>query len=414
MLQRAKLDCLSVANGWFCLQLCSVLLANLVLLILWMQNLDCSVAVTSSKSTSLHWILQKMQGNVVAFYWWFHAFNMQINEISYVVMQPIQMRLQDFRGRSRPHEKEPCWQVRSGNNPELHSSVPVSHTKTPSDISCWCGGNTWRQTFLLMRWEYMKATFPAARCGVNTWKQHFLLMRWEYMKATFPSDEMGIHESNISCWCGGNTWYQARAIQHQARRLRWPVHRNPWKSAGDQRRELKELHDPQDPRMVPALGMRWHFRRGRLRRPGRSPPRRPQRRLPRRWRRGGRRCGDDAGAWAPACPTAGTTRVLHRSSRGHGGVHRRQQSGAIATLDFGDVATYGPGVGHPPSTISVRSLPPPSSPVQEGILTLKSSIRNCVIWHLRQMTGGIYHRVYDIIGRWIWFHRRLISYAHDR
>jgi hypothetical protein len=40
---------------------------------------------------------------------------MEINEISYVDMQPIQMELQDFRGRSRPHEEEPCWQVRSGD-----------------------------------------------------------------------------------------------------------------------------------------------------------------------------------------------------------------------------------------------------------------------------------------------------------
>jgi hypothetical protein len=48
-------------------------------------------------------------------------------------------------------------------------------------------------------------------------------------------------------------------------------------------------------------------------------------------------------------------------------------------LDFGDIAIYGPGVGHTPSTTSVRSSPLPSSPAQEGILTFKSSIRKCVI-----------------------------------
>ncbi len=57
------------------------------------------------------------------------------------------------------------------------------------NMSCWCGGNSWNQHhFLLMRWDFMKST-------------SFLLMRWDFMKAaSFPADVVGIHEriqSNI-------------------------------------------------------------------------------------------------------------------------------------------------------------------------------------------------------------------------
>ncbi len=59
-----KAYCLSVTSGWFCLQLCSVLL--------------CKFDLVDPLNAESGW-------------------------------------LQDFRGRSRPHEEEPCWQVRSGD-----------------------------------------------------------------------------------------------------------------------------------------------------------------------------------------------------------------------------------------------------------------------------------------------------------
>ncbi len=39
-------------------------------------------------------------------------------------------------------------------------NLPLSHTISPSDISCWCVENSWNKHFLLMRWESMK-TFKA-------------------------------------------------------------------------------------------------------------------------------------------------------------------------------------------------------------------------------------------------------------
>ncbi len=144
-------DCLSVrlsvAGGFAC----NFVACNFpILLILLIHNLDYSVSVTSLKSTSLLLVLQKMKGNpefhsnapqwmvdincvseclvhgfwsvffisggkirwqtstptsarrrtkcyFVAIYWEFHACNLRF---SYVVMQPVQMRLQDFRGLS--------------------------------------------------------------------------------------------------------------------------------------------------------------------------------------------------------------------------------------------------------------------------------------------------------------------------
>ncbi len=127
------------------------------------------------------------------------------------VLQPIQMRLQDFG-----------WQVRCGNNPQLHLNLPLSHTILPSDISCWCGGNSWKEHFLLMRWEFMKSNHFLLMRWEFMKSNHFLLMHWELMKATFhayavgiheiksfPADAVGIHEINIiSCWCSWNSWNQ--------------------------------------------------------------------------------------------------------------------------------------------------------------------------------------------------------------
>ncbi len=101
------------------------------------------------------------------------------------------------------------------------------------------------------------------------------------------------------------------------------------------------LHDSQDPRMVPALGIPSPVRRGRLP----LPRRRPRRRGERRW-------GCDSSA-SPGTVSVGR-RGCFRLHRGGG----RRRSGVIANRELGNVATRWQGVGHTPSKTS-RLQPAP-------------------------------------------------------
>jgi hypothetical protein len=146
---------------------------------------------------------------------------------------------------------------------------------------------------------------------------------------------------------------------------------------------VQGLHDSQDRRMVPALGKPSPIRRGSLPRPRRRPRRRG----------GERRWGGDASA----SPGSGSVERRGRFRPHHGGGRRR--SCAIANPGRADVAARrgpGPGVGHTPSKTSRLQPAPliggddrPSSPRQDGILTLKSFMIPYVICRLTAQVGWL-------------------------
>ncbi len=128
---------------------------------------------------------------------------------------------------------------------------------------------------------------------------------------------------------------------------------------GDCWQGVQGLHDLQDPKMIPELGMPSPVRSCRLPRPLCC----PRRRRELRWR-----C--DASV-SPTHWQRQTTRESQTSSRGG-----RQRPADIANRGLGDVATWGPGEAHTPSRFQdfSHSSHLPRSPVQEGILTLEFSM----------------------------------------